>query len=283
MRWLKQDPKATASEKATAKAKAKRRRARARFDRRAVRRGGLALSIAAAVGLLWQSGWFSRQVEMAANGLLDATAHAGLAVDDVLVEGRAFTSAASILAALDVERGAPILTVDPRAARERLERLPWVGEASVERRLPALLYVRLSERRPLALWQLGGELSVIDDEGAAIAGAKVEDFLHLPLVVGPDAANHASDLLRVIESEPALRPLVIAATRIGGRRWSVQLEGGVAVHLPEGRTAGAWSKFAEIEREHGVLDQDDVKVIDLRLPDRLIVTTTPEDDSGEET
>lgn len=283
MRWLKQDPKKAAPKKRSGKAK--RRRARSRIDRRMVLRGSVALTTAACLGglvWLWQSGWFVRQYDLAMEGLLNATVQAGLKVEDVLVEGRGFTSTKAILAAVDIERGAPILTIDPHAARERLESLPWISEASVERRLPGHLYIRLRERRPLALWQLDGELSVIDSEGAVISSAKVKDFVHLPLVVGPDAATHASDLLRVIESEPALRPLVLAATRIGGRRWNVQLEGGIAVHLPEGKTAKAWSQLAEIEREHGVLEQD-VKVIDLRLPDRLIVETSSGETGGEDT
>ena len=41
--------------------------------------------------------------------------------------------------------------------------------------------------------------------------------------------------------------------------------------------AEAWAQFARIERQHGVL-QRDVDSIDLRLPDRLVVRTAPDED-----
>ena len=41
-----------------------------------------------------------------------------------------------ILETLGVVRGQPILAFNPHAAKARLERLPWIRGAAVERRLP---------------------------------------------------------------------------------------------------------------------------------------------------
>jgi cell division protein FtsQ len=49
------------------------------------------------------------------------------------------------------------------------------------------------------------------------------------------------------------------------------------VRLPEADPAAAWAQLARIERQQGLLSRD-VLVIDLRLPDRLVVRTDP--DSG---
>ena len=67
------------------------------------------------------------------------------------------------------------------------------------------------------------------------------------------------------------------AVRVGGRRWNLRFHGGTDVRLPETGAAEAWAQFARIERQHGVL-QRDVDSIDLRLPDRLVVRTAPEED-----
>ena len=47
------------------------------------------------------------------------------------------------------------------------------------------------------------------------------------------------------------------------------------MRLPETRTAAAWSELARMEREHRLLERD-VTMIDLRLPDRLVVRTGPD-------
>src|SRR3546814_7137808 len=99
--------------------------------------------------------------------------------------------------------GRPILAIDPAAARAALEALPWVAAASVERQLPGTVYIRLTEREPLALWQDQGVIQVIDRDGAVIPGVEPRRFAHLPLVVGPDAPAHAERLIAVMDSEPS--------------------------------------------------------------------------------
>ena len=261
-----------------------RRRSPPRVDWRRGRRLaplGLGLAALATLGWLWHSGWLARQSDAAVAVAYQATADLGFAVDDVLVEGRLRSDRAAILASLGVERGSPILAFDPARAKARLEALPWIGRASVKRRLPRIVYLKLTERRPLALWQLDGKVSVIDQDGRVIPGVTASSFKDLPLVVGEGAAAHAADLLRLLDREPALKPLVHAAVRVGGRRWNLQLEGGVDVRLPETDTAAAWRHFARLEREHGLLGRD-VIAIDLRLPDRLVVRMAPGAVLGEE-
>lgn len=253
-------------------ARRKSRLAALRSPRALLTAAGLVL--AATLAGLWTSGWIERQVMAAIDAGYRATARGGLAVADVLVEGRTRSDGAAILAALGVERGSPILALDLAAARARIEALPWVRSAALERRLPDTLFLRLEERRPFALWQLNGNLAVIDQDGAVIAGAPVQEYASLPLVVGPGANSHAKELVLLVESEPELKPLVTAAVRVGERRWNVRLKGGIDVRLPEAEASDAWSSLARLEREHGLL-QHDVIAIDLRLPDRPVVRTAP--------
>jgi len=67
---------------------------------------------------------------------------------------------------------------------------------------------------------------------------------------------------------------VKAAVRVGGRRWNLRLEGDIDVRLPEDNAAAAWTRLAEYEKTHQVLERD-VRILDLRLPDRLIVRKPP--------
>jgi cell division protein FtsQ len=255
-----------------------RRRARAGINWRLVRRAvpaGAALAMVGGLAWLYQDGWFGRQADALQLAALDGTARLGLRIEEVLVEGRARTESEEILARLGLETGRPILAVDPEAARAALEALPWVRSATVERQLPGTVYIRLTEREPLALWQDQGVIQVIDRDGMVIAGVEARRFAHLPLVVGPDAPAHAATLIAVMNSEPELRQRVTAAVRVGGRRWNIQIEGRIDVRLPEADAAAAWAQLARIERQQGLLSRD-VIVIDLRLPDRLVVRTDPD-------
>lgn len=241
-------------------------------------RGGIVLAavlVFGGTGWLWSNGWIQRSLERTELALLAATADAGLELDDVLVEGRKRTERSVVLETLGVVRGQPILAFDPHAAKARLERLPWIRGATVERRLPDVIHVRLVERQPLARWQNQGRIAVIDRRGEVIPGADPKSFARLLVVVGEGAADRTPDLLAMLNGEPELRSRVSAAVWVRGRRWNLRLDDSIDVRLPEQDPGAAWAELARAQREHGVLRRD-VAVVDLRLPDRLVVRTTSE-------
>jgi cell division protein FtsQ len=170
----------------------------------------------------------------------------GLTVSDVTVEGRETTDRETILAALAAKPGTPILVVNPRRAKEQLEALPWVHTAVIERRLPGTLYVRLVERKPLALWQHGGKIELIDREGAVIPVTPLDRFAKLPMVVGEGAATRAAQLIDMLASEPDLAVRVTAAIRVGDRRWNLRIDNTIDVLLPADDAAGAWAQLARL-------------------------------------
>ncbi|SMF71024.1 cell division protein FtsQ [Tistlia consotensis] len=224
-------------------------------------------------GLIWHSGILDRAASAAGEATLQLTGDLGLKVRDVLVEGRSHTESDQLLGLLGVRRGMPILAFDPGQARERLDQLPWVADAEVERRLPDTLFIRLIEKTPLALWQHDGKITVIDTRGDVIPGVSPGRFSKLLLVVGEDAAPHAAELIEMLNGEPDLAGKVTAAIRVGDRRWNLRLDGNIDVRLPEDGAPAAWSRFAQMVRQEHLLDHD-VAVVDLRLPDRLIVRTS---------
>jgi cell division protein FtsQ len=202
----------------------------------------------------------------------------GLVVRDVLVEGRRRTPLQALRDRLDIQVGMPLLAVDTAAARDRLETLAWVERASVARMLPDTVQVRLLERQPLALWQRDGRFEVIDRTGAVIEGAlsdHPEDYRNLRVLVGDQAPQDAASLFALLSTEPALSARVVAATRVGGRRWNVHLDDGIEVWLPEGDALGAWRVLADEARDAALLERA-ITVIDLRLlPERLRLRLDP--------
>ncbi|PIW30770.1 MAG: cell division protein FtsQ [Rhodospirillales bacterium CG15_BIG_FIL_POST_REV_8_21_14_020_66_15] len=257
---------------------------------RAVAAGGLCVLLGAAGAggwWVWTNGVVSALYAKAQKWTVGQTAQAGLRIDDIFVTGRSQTTREELLAALHLTRGAPIFGFDPEEARLRVEKLSWVKRAVVERMLPGTVMLHIDERMPLALWQNKGRFHLIDDEGVVILDKGLERFSDLPIVVGPDAPKHAKALLETLKAEPDLMTQVRAAVRVSGRRWTLTLANGIDVQLPEDDPAGAWLRLAEYERQHKVLARD-VEVLDLRLPDRLIVRKAakphpPKKPKGQET
>jgi len=226
--------------------------------------------------VLWQNGTLDRAARHARAAWIAGTAGIGFRVDEVLVVGRNETPQADFLAALALERGSPLFAFDAGEARRRVEALPWVRRATVTRMLPATVVLKVEEREPLALWQHQGRFALIDRAGHVILREGLERFNRLPVVVGEDAPPHAADMLAILETEPQLMSHVTALVRVGGRRWNIRMDGVIDVQLPEDNAAQAWKRLAEYERTQSVLSRD-VRVLDMRMPDRLIVRTRTSD------
>jgi cell division protein FtsQ len=261
--------------------KASRRRAR-RERRSWLKPGAIVAALAAlTVGALYahQTGADARTFDVAEAQLLAATARSGLAVADVIVDGRHPVDADAILAALGARRGSPMLAIDPAAAKARLEALPWIRSASVTRMLPDVLRVKIVERVPMALWRRDNKLELVDRDGVVLPTAHSRDFENLIQLVGDDAPREGAALLDMLASEPALAERVTAAIRVGGRRWNLELDNGVAVELPELEPLAAWRALARLDRTAGLL-QRDIRRVDLRFADHMVLETTAAPDSS---
>jgi cell division protein FtsQ len=203
-------------------------------------------------------------------GIAHDVAGTALAVREVRIEGRAGTPEPLLRAALGVRVGDPILEFSPSAARARIETLGWIESAAVERRLPGTVLVRLTERRPFAIWQNQGRFAVIDRAGVVIAEQDIHRFGPLPLVVGQGAPAAAAALLDAVNAQPALAERMEAAVRVSERRWNLRLKSGAEIMLPEGTEPGAIVRLAELHAQQALLDRP-LAAVDMRLPDRLVV------------
>ena len=200
----------------------------------------------------------------------NATASLGLRVETIVIEGRANTPEPLLRAALGISKGDPILGFSLDAARRNVEKLSWVEQATIERRLPDTVVVQLVERRPFAIWQNQGKFVLIDRDGQTVTNEDVGQFRQLPLVVGPGAPGAATPLIDALMAHPGLLARVVAAVRVGERRWNLQLRGGMNVMLPEGREAVAIERLVALQQDHALLDRP-LEVVDMRLPDRLVL------------
>lgn len=239
---------------------------------------GFVTAIVGAVGLggwyLTSSGWVSAQLVAANTAFMNATASAGLRVQDVVLTGRTRANAEEILSALNLQRGSPIFSVDIDEARERIESLGWIASAEIARRLPDVIFVRVVERKPLAVWQHDGKSALVARDGEIIQRSGLDAFGDFPLIVGEGAPERAAQLLDLLNVYPAVARATESAVRVSDRRWNLRLTGGIDVRLPEKNIAIALDRLEEFQREHSLFDRD-VIAVDLRVPDRLIFRVNP--------
>jgi cell division protein FtsQ len=241
--------------------------------RRVVRLTAAAAAVFAVVApIYWaiSSGALMAAIERAHRGMLDLTAQSGMALREVRVEGRGETAIADILTAVRANRGDAILGIDIDGVRQRLEDLPWIVSAGVERRLPDQLIVQVTEAEPMALWQRNQKLFLVSRKGDVIETANLAKYAKLLIIVGDEAPKRAQDLFDILAQEPELREHVTAAVLVGKRRWNIRMDNDVDVKLPEEGAGDAWRRFADLNRQDDLLDKD-IAIVDLRQPDRIVV------------
>lgn len=233
----------------------------------------MTLALGAGVWLV-SSGTLDRALQSARQETYNTLADAGFRVENILVEGRYETDSDTLRAIINMERGDPIFAFDPAESREMIERLSWVKEAHIERRLPNTIYIGLVERRPMALWQHKNKLRVIDADGVTLTDKLSAHQKTLPIVVGEYANEQAYNLLQMLEAQPQVRDMLEAATWVGDRRWDLTMKNQMTVRLPEMDIGLALSRLAKAQSEDRILEKD-LSVIDLREKDRITVRTRP--------
>jgi cell division protein FtsQ len=202
--------------------------------------------------------------------MLMATGKAGLNLQFIQVRGRAHTPRDILVAATDLRLGDPILGINIDAVHKRISAIGWVEDVIVERRMPSTIRISIRERLPMGLLQTADGHQLIDAHGVIIKNAKASDFTHLPVITGDESAVHAEKILSVLKTEPELFAEVWAISYQSGRRWDVHLRNGIEIRLPEAEPRQAWSRLAIMERRKQIINRD-LAVIDLRIPEQLIV------------
>jgi cell division protein FtsQ len=192
---------------------------------------------------------------------------AGLGLRQVTVAGHRYTSDTDIYAALDLDGARTLLSFDARAAKVRIEQLPWVEKATIERIAPDAVDVLISERTPFAVWREGDRHWLIDRRGRKLQVAPADVMPHLLRVAGAGAAIEAAALTALLADHPNLARNIEVAERVAGRRWRLRMAGGASVDLPAEGEADALARLARLYE----LGLGGARRIDLRVSTRTLI------------
>jgi cell division protein FtsQ len=195
---------------------------------------------------------------------------AGFAAEDITIQGLVHQEPETVLAAIGVTPGGSLIGFNGAEAGATLERLDWVQSAKVQWLFPNQLEIAVVERVPFAIWQRGNEYSVIDRTGVAMSGLPASAFVGLPLVTGEGAQTVAAELINQLSANPALMSQVKAAAWVGGRRWTLYLDSGVTVLLPEANWTQALVKLWKLDETQQLLSKG-IRSVDFRVAGRISV------------
>ena len=204
--------------------------------------------------------------------MAEAVGRAGFAVKRVEVTGIDRMERLTVYAVALDQNSRAMPLVDLTKVRSQLLQYNWIKDARVSRRLPDTLVVDIVERKPAAVWQHGGRLSLIDDSGLVLEPVALNAMPDLPLVIGPDANMQATALTELVAHAPRLKPMLAGATWVGGRRWDLKFQSGEVLALPEGDkpSAAALNKFAAMDGVDRLLGRGFVR-FDMRDPAKMFV------------
>jgi cell division septal protein FtsQ len=211
-----------------------------------------------------------------------------LAIERIVVRGNHRLSSGEVVAVLDGLRGANLLRTDLAVWRERLLASPWVREATLRRLLPSTVEVTVSEREPIGIGRLSGDLYLIDRSGMIIDayGPRHEDF-DLPIIDGLAAstaqgardeearADLAARVIASLHSSPAVARRLSQVDVTDPSNAAVILEGDPALIY-----VGNRDFLPRLESYLGLVDTlrsrvREIDSVDLRFENRIYVRPDP--------
>jgi len=242
----------------------------------------MGLSGALAFSLLTDGGKQTRAVTSMLPDMQEVLYWTGLRIEQVALTGQRFTSDSDVFGAVDLPSSGSLITFDASAARARIERLPWVKSVAISRVYPGTLEVRITERRPAALWLNDGREYLVDGSGRVLSALRPGTRVRLPRLSGAGAPEQAQALLELIVRYPRVAERFEMAERVGGRRWTLHLKDGLVVHLGSDREAAALAALSAPDQLGKFLTARNV-ILDLRVTGRIAVRPAAPDASKDQT
>ena len=193
----------------------------------------------------------------------------------IKISGHGETSEIDILQELGLDGGTSLIGFDTEAARQRIQKMPWVASAQVTKLYPGGLSVKIAEKTAYALWQHQDKVALIEASGKEIAAFGDERYLGLPLIIGEGANLKARDIVQAMTEFPGIASQVKAYSLVGARRWNLQMKDGLTLKLPERDAGAALAVVAKLETEQGLFGRD-IESVDMRIDDRIIVQISPD-------
>ena len=187
-----------------------------------------------------------------------------------------------VLGKAGFELGANVFRVKLGDIRERVEELPWVRHALVERVLPDQIIIKIIEREPIGLARIGGETYQFDIDAKILDPHPVSSSF--PILDGLRPGDRKGNLKKVEAYRQVLEDLgqtALSEIHISdsGEVTVVSASDPLTINLGAADFRSRWVKYLQLKPQIQQQYPQAVRV-DLRFKNQVIVRMR-EDDSGE--
>jgi len=235
------------------------------------------VQIAASLSALAGLGWGVYQ------GVIFLRTSPRFEVQKLTVSGVKHIAESQILAKAGFDAGANVFRVKLDEVRERVEQLPWVRYALVERVLPDQILIKVVEREPVGLARIRGEVYQFDADGK-ILDPNAASGSSFPILDGLRPGDNDGNVIKVemyrkvIEDigEASLSEIQISESR---EVTVVSTSDPLVVSLGGNDFRNRWLKYLSLKSQIQQQYPEAVR-IDLRFKNQVIVRMQDDDAGG---
>lgn len=180
------------------------------------------------------------------------------------IEGADASVSAAVEAFLPSQFPVSSFDLDLDGIRTEIEVLDPVKSASLRVGQSGLLEIKITPRRPVAVWRDDNMLRLVDGDG--IVAGRIEarsNRRDLPLIAGDGAAAQIGEAMALFATAAPLSGRVRGLVRMGERRWDMVLDRDQRILLPSEGPVAALDRVLALDAARDLLARD-IAVVDMR-------------------
>ena len=196
----------------------------------------------------------------------------GFSLSEVKVKGIESIKREEIIKHIKFRNCISLFCIDLKKTKADLEQLNLVKNANVRLLLPSRLNIDILEEKPEFILYEGKIKFLLNSDGKKLIELQknINKYNDLILLEGKNVITRLDDLKVILQQSPKLSEKITNAKLISKRRWSLILSNNITIDLPEKKPEEAFKKLDSLDEKFGFLS-DKLKIIDLRVKDRMII------------
>ncbi|WP_112321517.1 cell division protein FtsQ/DivIB [Oceanibium sediminis] len=204
-------------------------------------------------------------------------AHPGLMVKELRLNGVSGPMQARIIDHLELELPVSSMDLDLGAVQRQVTALDAVASAQVRLEGAGVLGISVTERVPVLLWRrTDGALNMLDENGVFVGLAESRaERVDLPIIAGDGADKAVAEARELLALSEPIAGRLRGLVRVGERRWTLVLNTGLRILLPETGATAALARVMALHEAEDILSRELARV-DMRDRRRPILQLTPE-------
>ncbi len=195
-------------------------------------------------------------------------------INEIQIIGNYHLEKKDVISRSKIEKGEPLLKINLGEIENRLEQNAWIKSASIKKRLPDTLLIKIEEAEPMALLNLKKRLYLMDGDGELLERLKGDGIPFLPVIknINPKKKEDMKEALKLVS---ILNDKNIIADRdsieIGVESYGLKINmDGELIKVGYGDYSAKFDRWMALEpeiRKKGL----PIKYVDLRFKDSVIV------------